>query len=282
MKGQAMSRISSRKLLCLVTSLGMMPASAATQCPPLPPNTNPVGHILTVQGRWRLKSHSDMELQPGCQLEPGAEILPPPRFAEGVAKIAVLDRSGTLRIRACNANQDCGASLLLPSSLPTRPGIWASLVEEVMRKLRGAPDRYVSTISMDYGELNDAVVVQSGAGVNLTPVMKGLTSADYELQFTRIVPVHWNGTAVTLNAGLLSAGLFQVRRKDQSSTDSWVLILPAGDAAEESLKREAELRAVMNGWRQGPEGPDTEGRNAKRTLYRAFLASEAERTGAPR
>lgn len=276
-----MSGRRSGRWLCLGASLGVLAAGAAGQCPPLATNTEPVGHILTVQGQWRLKTSPAAKLQPGCDLGPGAEILAPPRFAEGTAKLAVVDCTGNLRVRTCDANQDCGPSLVMPMSAPKAPGLWASLIREIMRTLRGAPDRYVSTISMDYGELNDAVVAASGTGVDVSPVMKGLPAADYELEFARVATVHWDGSAARLSAGALGSGLFQVRRKDQRAMEAWVLILPAGSVADDTMKRETELRNVMNGWTTANmEGPDTPGRNARRTLYRAFLASEAERAGA--
>src|SRR5206468_2960410 len=100
--------------------------------------------ILTIKGPWRLKSSPFVELQPGCQLAPNAQINPPAPFANGYAIIAILERSGNLRVQRCNANEDCAPPLFMPNDPPSRPGFWASLAEEIMRKLRASPDRYVS------------------------------------------------------------------------------------------------------------------------------------------
>jgi hypothetical protein len=255
-------------------------AQAAAQCPPLPPKTDSAGHILTIKGAWRLRSAPQAELPPGCQLAPGAEITPPPKFASGYAKIAILERSGNLRVRTCNANQDCAPPLFISNTPQTRQGIWTSLVEEIMRKLRGAPDVYVSTITQGDGQLDDAIVQQfsgGSGGIDFSPIFKGFAPKDYGMEFARLdakfVNVQWNGTSSIVEPAALAPGLYKVRLKQQGASDAWILIVLAG-AAEDALKRETELKAVMNGW---TENADIEGRNARRTLYRAFLAATADK-----
>lgn len=271
-----MIAVSPWMLPCVISAFGMLRAVAAPDCPAFPPGTKPVAHIVTVQGRWHLSKYPDNELRPGCQLEPGAEILPPPKFATGRAKLAVLDASGNLKVETCQANQECGPSMKLPSALPARPGLLASVIEELMRKLRGSPDKYVSAVGMDFGELNDALIVQKDSRVDLSPVVKGLTPGDLPLNFTRLVTVHWDATAAPLDTGRLSVGLYRVRREDQNSSEAWVLILPSGSAADAAVKKETELRTVMKIWDKNVENADTEGRNAARTVYRAFLSSQAD------
>ncbi len=263
----------------LATGLTVSILRAAPLCPPLPPNVESAGHILTVIGTWRLKSMPQAELQAGCQLAPGAEITPPSPFATGYAKIAILERSGNLRARTCNANEDCAPPLFMPNNPVPRQGIWASLVEEIMRKLRSDPDTFVSAITLGDGQLNDAIVQQSAAGIDFSRVLRGLAPGKYELEFTRLVKLPWDGNTVKVDPSTLGTGLYQVHLKGHDSRDAaWVLIVRSGPSADEVTKGEVELRAVMSSW---TDNADIERRNARRTLYRAFLAQAAEKSNAP-
>lgn len=170
----------------------------------------------------------------------------------------------------------------MPKSSPSRGGLWAAIVDEIMRKLKSDPPRYVSAITMGAGQLNDAIVQRTASGIDLSPVLRGVGATDtpYELEFSRLDPlkVRWNGASGSVDAAALATGLFQVRLKGPPPSEAWVLIVGSGALADETIKREAELRAVVGGWR---DNADIEGRNAGRTLYRAFLAQAAERMNAP-
>lgn len=273
-------RIASWRIVSVIGGVALAVCPAAAQCPDLPAGTASVGHILTVEGKWRLRTRPAADLLPGCQLAPGSIIDPPARFAFGTAKIAIVEGSAGLRVQSCNANQDCSPPIILPREAQPNPGIFSSIIEEVMRKLRGAPNKYVATLAMDSGELNDAIVQQASGRIDLSPAMKGLGAADYELRFTRLLSVHWDGAGGSIDASSLGGGLYQVSRNKPDSTEAWVLVLPAGPAADDALRRDAQLRSTMNGWSPGADGPDTQQRDAKRTLYRAFLATEADRANA--
>ena len=80
----------------IVRAVGLTGLSLARgaegDCPKSPPNQQPAGHVVGVQGDWRLKADPGRSLTNGCKLPPRAEIV---RISNAeYAKIAVVDWNG--------------------------------------------------------------------------------------------------------------------------------------------------------------------------------------------
>jgi len=245
----------------------------------------PAGHVITVEGAWRLKSDPSITLQPGCRLAPGAEITPPPKFPSGSAKLAIVDRQGGLIVRNCDAGQDCAPPVFLAKDQEAR-SLVREVLDEIMRKLHAAPAKYVSAIGLGDGHLSDAVLVRTTAGrVDFAPAMQAMAVGDYELELSLLdggagfsaLAVHWDKASAPADFQQ-PPGLYGARVKGLAGPEAWVLVASAA-TADNTRSKERKLLDTMQPWKTEA---DTENRSARRTVYRAFLASEAEQANAPR
>lgn len=252
------------------------------------------GYVLAIGGNWSVQG-SGQALSVGAPVSPGARLVP--RSAKPTDHITVVAaRSGLLLVtRRCGATPACGGPIELPRAASQPPGgaLVAQLLDRVMSRIVGEPDRYATNLSRGLVALHDAVLVWDDGRVELAPLLSPLLAEPpdtvYELQFVRVCPAggtctgaaavprsNWSPSGSTLlrPEGLVP-GLYRLtlRSSDnvpgQAPQRCWVLLVPSAERDEFETRYQAGLDLVRAWGDQVPE--------ATRQLFRrALLEALAE------
>jgi hypothetical protein len=146
------------------------------------------GYVLAVHGKWSLQGEA-AELVVGAPVAPGARLVPA-SSAVGDHIVIVEARSGAVLVaRHCDAGPACARPIVVPrpSDAGSQTGRVAQLLNGILARIAGDPDRYVATLSRGSGRVVDAVLPWSDAGVDVAPVLGGLpTQGGLEIGVTTL------------------------------------------------------------------------------------------------
>ena len=136
------------------------------------PAADVAGYVLAVQGKWSLQGQR-AELVVGAPVAQGASLVAASPAA-GDHIVVVESRSGAVLVtRQCDTARACARPLVVPRPAEARPqgSPVARLLNGVLARIAGDPDRYVVTLSRGSARIVDAVLPWSDGGVDLAPVL---------------------------------------------------------------------------------------------------------------
>ena len=130
------------------------------------------GYVLAVQGKWSLQGQP-AELVVGAPVVQGASLVAASPVA-GDHIVVVEFRSGAVLVaRQCDTARACARPLVVPRQSEARAqgSPVARLLNGILARIAGDPDRYITTLSRGSARLVDAVLPWSEGGVELAPVL---------------------------------------------------------------------------------------------------------------
>ncbi len=144
------------------------------------------GYVLVAQGAWSVQG-STSALVVGAPILVGARLTARAPVV-GDRIVVVEAKSGAvLAARRCDEPRSCSSPLVVPAPAGS-PAVAPSLLQvldRVIARIAGDPDRYVATISRGPETLSDTVLAWSPDSVDLSPALTRLPVGDYDL---RLVP----------------------------------------------------------------------------------------------
>ena len=146
--------------------------SLAILLAPSSPAADVAGYVLAVQGKWSLQGQRG-ELVVGAPVAQGAS-LAAASPAAGDHIVVVESRSGAVLVaRQCDTARTCARPLAVPrqSEGGAQGSPVARLLNGILARIAGDPDRYITTLSRGSARLVDAVLPWSEGGVDLAPVL---------------------------------------------------------------------------------------------------------------
>lgn len=206
--------------------------------------------------------------------------------APGDRIVVVKAKSGAvLAARRCDGPRSCSSPPVIPAAAANsaEASSLGQLLERVMARIAGEPDRYVATISRGSESLADAILAWSPDSVDLSSLLSRLPEGDYEL---RLIPsgcelsracapppaaLTWT-KAGSAGYGLhgFGPGAYTLVVTDWRATlgsqshRSYVLLVPEAERVDKQARFDAGMRLVM---RWGPS-VDSE---VKKGFLRALL-----------
>ena len=146
------------------------------------------GYVLALQGKWSLQGQP-AELLVGAPVAEGARLVAASPAA-GDHIVVVEARSGAVLVALhCDTGRACARPLVVPrpSGARSQESPVARLLNGILARIAGDPDRYIATLSRGSAGLADAVLPWSEGGVDLAPVLPGLPAAsDHEIVLTTL------------------------------------------------------------------------------------------------
>ena len=168
-----------RKLIACTLAILVAPCSQAADL---------AGYVLAVQGNWSLQGQR-ADLLVGAPVAEGARLVAASPTA-GDHIVVVEARSGAVLVaRQCDTRRACARPLVVPrpSDARSQESPVARLLNGILARIAGDPDRYIPTLSRGSAGLVDAVLLWSDGGVDLAPVFTGLaTASDREIALTTL------------------------------------------------------------------------------------------------
>jgi hypothetical protein len=168
-----------RKLTACALAILVCPCSQAADV---------AGYVLALQGKWSLQGQRT-ELLVGTPVAEGARLVAAAPAA-GDHIVVVEARSGAVLVaRHCDTGRACARPLVVPppSDARSRESPVAQLLNGILARIAGDPDRYIPTLSRGSAGLVDAVLPWSEGGVDLAPVFPGLAAgSDHEIGLTTL------------------------------------------------------------------------------------------------
>jgi hypothetical protein len=215
------------------------------------------GYVLAVQGKWSLQGQP-AELVVGAPVVQGTSLVAASPAA-GDHIVVVEARSGAVLVaRQCDSARACARPLVVPRPSEARSpeSPVARLLNGILARIAGDPDRYIATLSRGSARLVDAVLPWSEGGVDLAPALPGLPAgSDHAIALTtlqcrgpgacpqRPLISHIGGQRSTTIHGL-APGLYElaVQRPrgaiGPERVSAWILLLPPPQhAAAEEIYR---------------------------------------------
>jgi len=168
-----------RKLTACVLAILVCPSSHGADV---------AGYVLAVQGTWTLQGQR-AELLVGAPLSEGARLVAASPAA-GDHIVVVGARSGAVLVaRHCDTGRTCARPLVVPrpaDALPAESPV-ARMLNDILARIAGDPDRYIATLSRGSAGVVDAILPWSEGGVDLARVFPGLTAgSDHEIGLTTL------------------------------------------------------------------------------------------------
>ena len=146
------------------------------------------GYVLALQGKWSLQGQR-AELVVGAPVPEGARLVAAAPVA-GDHIVVVAAKSGAVLVaRQCDTARACARPLVVPRPSDARPeeSPVARMLNGILARIAGDPDRYMPTLSRGSAGLVDAVLPWSEGGVDLAPVFPGLLAGgDHEIGLTTL------------------------------------------------------------------------------------------------
>ena len=130
------------------------------------------GYVLAVQGKWSLQGQP-AQLVVGAPVVQGTSLVAASPAA-GDHIVVVESRSGAVLVtRQCDTARACARPLVVPrpSEAHDQGSPVARLLNGILARIAGDPDRYITTLSRGSARLVDAVLPWSEDGVDLAPVL---------------------------------------------------------------------------------------------------------------
>ena len=130
------------------------------------------GYVLAVQGKWSLQGQP-AQLVVGAPVVQGTSLVAASPAA-GDHIVVVESRSGAVLVtRQCDTARACARPLVVPrpSEAHDQGSPVARLLNGILARIAGDPDRYITTLSRGSARLVDAVLPWSEGGVDLAPVL---------------------------------------------------------------------------------------------------------------
>lgn len=168
-----------KRWLCTVLVTWMAASAAAAA-------TDAAGYVLSLHGRWSLQG-SGTALTVGSAVPAGAQIVAEaPGSLDQITIVAA--RGGALLLsQRCRQPADCARPLALRTPAPDDgPG----LLERIVARLAGEPDRYVTTLSRGAAPPPAVVLAVAADGVDVGPALGSLPSGRYTIQ---LAPLRCSG-----------------------------------------------------------------------------------------
>lgn len=242
------------------------------------------GYVLVVDGRWAAQGDATA-LVVGSPVVAGARLRAKAPVS-GDRIVVVEAKSGAvLAARRCDEPRACSSPLVVPALAGNATGTSSlgQLLDRVVTRIAGDPDRYVATISRGPEILSDAILAWSPDSVDLSPALTRLPEGDYEL---RLVPsgcemshdcapppvaLSWakSGPAPYALHGL-GAGVYTLVVTSRRATPaahsrrSWVLLVPEAERASAQTRYDAGVQLVAS-WGSAVDG------EVKKGFLRALL-----------
>jgi hypothetical protein len=204
------------------------------------------GYVLAVQGKWSLQGQP-AELVVGAPVVQGASLVAASPAA-GDHIVVVESRSGAVLVaRQCDTARACARPLVVPrpSEVRSQGSPVTRLLNGILARIAGDPDRYITTLSRGSARLVDAVLPWSEGGVDLAPVLPVLPAgSDHAIALMTLqcrgpgpcpqqpLMTHIGGQRSTTIHGL-APGLYElVVHRPRGSIGpervrAWILLLPA-------------------------------------------------------
>ena len=222
------------------------------------------GYVLALQGKWSLQGQPT-GLVVGAPVASGARLVAASPAA-GDHIVVVEAKSGAVLVsRQCDTGRACARPLVVPRPAEARSegSPVARLLNGILARIAGDPDRYVATLSRGSGRLVDAVLPWSEGGVDLAPVFTGSPAGSgHEIRLTTLqcrapggcpqqpLTSRLGGPAGERSTTVqgLAPGLYElVVHRPRGSigperVSAWILILPA----PQHLRAEEIYRAGVN------------------------------------
>jgi hypothetical protein len=223
------------------------------------------GYVLAVQGTWSLQG-SPGTLVVGAPITAGARLMARAP-AVGDRIVVVEAKSGAvLAARRCDEPRACSLPLVVPT--PAVNAVDPSLlqvVDRVIARIAGDPDRLVSTISRGPETLSDAILAWSPDSVDLAPALTRLPAGDYDLRLISAecdasrdcrppnLSLTWPGSGLArYPLQGLGAGLYTLVVSDQRAKvgarprRGTVLLSPESELAAARARYDAGVRLVAS------------------------------------
>ena len=130
------------------------------------------GYVLAMQGKWSLQGQP-AKLVVGAPVVQGTSLVAASPAA-GDHIVVVESRSGAVLVtRQCDTARACARPLVVPRQSEARAqgSPVARLLNGILARIAGDPDRYITTLSRGSARLVDAVLPWSEGGVELAPVL---------------------------------------------------------------------------------------------------------------
>ncbi|MEO8311021.1 MAG: hypothetical protein ABI520_07620 [Caldimonas sp.] len=168
-----------RKLIACTLAILVGPCSQAAEV---------AGYVLAVQGEWSLQGHR-AKLLVGAPVAEGSRLVAASP-ASGDHIVVIEARSGALLVaRHCDTGRACARPLVVPrpSDARSEKSPVARMLNDVLARIAGDPDRYITTLNRGSGGLVEAILPWSEGGVDLAPVFPVLsTGGDHEIGLTTL------------------------------------------------------------------------------------------------
>lgn len=225
------------------------------------------GYVLIADGQWLLRG-SDRPLVVGAAVPPGA-VVAARSPAAGDRLVVVAARSGAVLLsHQCASAEACRQPVAMRGAGGGAKAVLGELMNAVMARLEGEPDRYVATLTRGRRLLGDGVLPLQDGVVNLAPVLGTAPAGTWDVALTRLdcgdrpgcaesLPgsrISWTpGAAAPLSFADGEPGLYEVmlRRPGSVRADpdarGWILVASAADHASKSEQYAAAVR-VAQGW----------------------------------
>ena len=146
------------------------------------------GYVLALQGKWSMQGQR-AELVVGAPVAAGARLVAAAPAA-GDHIVVVEARTGAVLVsRQCDTGRACARPLLVPqpSGARSEGSAVARMLNGILARIAGDPDRYIATLSRGSGRLVDAVLPWSESGVDLAPVFPGPPAgSEHEIRVTTL------------------------------------------------------------------------------------------------
>ncbi|MBL8323394.1 MAG: hypothetical protein JNJ89_00390 [Rubrivivax sp.] len=250
------------------------------------------GHafVLALNGTWSVQGRPGT-LAVGSAVPAPSELVIA-RAAPGNHIVIVAARSGAVLLaHECAGAADCRKPVTLPAPSPApSSSTLGEQIERVMRRLEGAPDRYVATMSREGRMLQEAVLPLQDGEVDLTPALANLPAGRFETTLQRLdcvspcdesaslrMSIDWRpGAAARAPAPGLRAGVHKLlvrslARAAPSPPRRAHVLLVAGPDAPGHAARFDEWVALARSW------GDTVDAATRQALLHAAMDELAER-----
>lgn len=146
------------------------------------------GYVLALEGKWSLQGQR-AELFVGTPVAEGTRLVDASPAA-GDHIVVVAARSGAVLVaRHCDTARACARPLVVPRPPDARSEASpvARMLDGILARIAGDPDRYITTLSRGSAGLVDAILPWSEGGVDLAPVFPGLLAgSDHEIGVTTL------------------------------------------------------------------------------------------------
>ena len=263
-----------KQVVASVISLALGGAAAAGEI---------AGYVLEQRGRWSIDA-APAPLSVGAALPAGARLAPlAPTAGDHITIIAV--RSGRVLVaRRCDASLACAAPVRVGDDPEARGTPLADVLDRIIARLAGDPDRYVPTLSRGSARLDDTVLSWNAGGVGVGALFRALPDGRYEARLATLrcrgdsacplrpvlMTVEWRRDGFEATLPLLPPGLYEMvlsrPRGDDGPSQArcWVLLVPEAELEETRARHRLSLE-VADAW-----GAEVDG-TTKRAFSRALL-----------